>query len=282
MNTSDLLSKVKLKAALPEGRFTDAEILELAYDALLAELVPLIVNMREEYFVKSETSTANPVVSISSRALGLALREVKLLRNTEVVDLPRINLEDVTSTATGTPEFFYLENNSIVLYPPPSAVLDQLKQSFCFRPSKLVTPTETATITAINSATGVITATIPAAWSIAKKFDLVSAGSGHDVIAWNLAASSVNLTDITIASVPATLAVGDSICLAGESLYAQVPDEAFDLLSQLTVCDCLEEMGALTELQAAQAKAEKLKSSLASILSNRVQGAPKKFRTTLI
>ena len=282
MNTTDLLSKVKLKAALPEGRFTDPEILELAYDALLAELVPLIVTMREEYFVKSETSTITAATPISSRALGLALREVKMVVNNRLVDLPRINLEDVTSMDVGTPEFFYLENNSIVLYPPPNNSTDKIKQSFFFRPSKLVTIVETATITAINTATGVITATIPAAWTLANKFDLVSAQPGHDVISWNLVASSVNLTDVTIASVPVTMAVGDSICLAGESPYAQIPDEAFDLLSQLTLCDCLSEMGALTELQAAQAKVEKLKTSLASILSNRVQGAPKKFRTSLI
>ena len=284
MNTSDLLSKVKLKAALPEGRFEDAEILEFAYDALLSELVPLIVSMRTEYYVKNETSAAVEVTPIASRALGLALREVKLIRGGAIQDLFLSNLEDVMTTQTGTPESFYLENNSIVLYPPPASSDDTLKQSFFFRPNKLVTTDEVATIAGIDRATGIITATIPDTWTTANLFDFVTARQGHDVLDWDVVATSVTPTEITVdpSDIPSTLAVGDSLTLAGESAYAQIPDEAFNLLSQLTICDCLEEMGSLKELEAAQAKAEKLKSSLASILSNRVQGAPKKFRTTLI
>lgn len=284
MNTTDLLSKVKLKAALPEGRLEDSEILELAYDALLSELVPLIVSMRTEYYVKSQVSEAVEITPIASRALGLALREVKLISGNAIRDLFLSNLEDVTTTQTGTPESFYLENNSIVLYPPPASSADQIKQSFFFRPNKLVTTDETATIAAIDRDTGILTVVPPASWSTSNTFDLVSALPGHDVLNWDIVVTSVSETEITIdpSDIPSSLRVGDSLCLAGESPYAQIPDEAFNLLAQLTICDCLEEMGALQELQAAQAKVEKLKSSLASILSNRVQGAPKKFRTALI
>lgn len=284
MNTTDLLSKVKLKAALPEGRFEDAEILELAYDALLSDLVPLIVSMRNEYYVKNKTSPSTTSIPISTRALGMALREVKLLRDSEIRDLPLISLEDVNSATVGVPEFFYLENNNIELYPPPATSTDTVKQSFFFRPNRLVTADECATISAIDRATGVISLAPPADWSTSNTYDFILASPGHDVINWDVAASNVTPTDITVAvgDIPSVLAVGDTVALAGESPYAQIPDEAFNLLAQLTVCDCLEEMGSLKELQAAQAKVEKLKTSLASILSNRVQGAPKKFRTTLI
>jgi hypothetical protein len=92
----------------------------------LSDLVPLIVTLREDFFVRSasQSITANQAnYPMPTRAAGMVLRDVKVIRGTEVLTLHKISREEITSTATGTPHSFYLEENNVVLYPTPDTTL---------------------------------------------------------------------------------------------------------------------------------------------------------------
>ena len=173
-DTTRLIAQVNIKGSIPEGRFTDQELLNLGYDCLLSEVVPVVLATNEDYYVTSLdlAITAGQAAYVTpSRALDGALREVKLIRGTRVIDLERMDLEAVRSTATGYPYAFYTAGNSVYLYPTPSTTQDTLRLYYNVTPSRLVPVAECARITAIS--TNTVTVTAPAGWTTANTFDLV-------------------------------------------------------------------------------------------------------------
>lgn len=276
-----LISQINIKGALPTGRFEDQELLDLATDALTSLVVPLIASVREEFYVMSEdvtTSTGVASYNIPARAMGQTLREVKLIRGSDIVDLIRLDPEDVASTDSGDTFGFYLQANKVVLYPTPNAGSNTLRMSFIGRVGYLVPTTSAAIITAIAGNT--ITCVPPSTWTTANTFDIVGNFWLRD---YDLTATSVNAGNIVFSgTLPTDIAVGDYVCLAGESCIPQCPIEAHQLLAQLTVTSCLEAMGDQANLATAQAKADTLAAALKSILQSRIQGAARRFTTTLI
>lgn len=283
LDTSHFIDQVTMKATLPDGRYTDAEILNIAYDVLLSTMVPLILSLKEEYYVRSDVQ---PIIqdaasyAIPYRAYGLALREVKRLSNTSVIDLFRIDPTDVETTQVGIPTSFYLEGHDVVLYPTPSTTEGTLKLSYFITPSKPVESTEVAFITGIDTSTGIITATPPSTWTASDTFDFVSRRNGHKSLAIDLTASSVGASSVTFTAsdLPSGLAVGDYICLASEAPFLQIPDSGFGLMVQLTANELLEDLGDTTALQVGQGKAEQMKAAFTSSLSTRILGAPKRSK----
>ena len=283
-NTTRLISQVNLKGALPEGRFTDQEILDLASDALISEIAPMLVASREEFYVwdKDHTVTASQAAyAIPHRAVGATLREVKLVSGTKITDLIRIDPEEIESTETGSPTSFYLKGNNVVLYPTPNATGDTLRLSYFIRPNSLVPTSECGQITAIS--TNTLTVTVPTGWSTSDTFDLIQGSSGYVIKGIDLTATQVNAGSIVMtATPPSDLVVGDYISLAGEACFPHIPADAHQLLVQLTVVSCLEAMGDLVNLAPAQARANALRDAFKALLSSRIQGAPRKFTSALI
>jgi hypothetical protein len=282
-DTTRLVNQVTLKGSLPEGRFEDQEILDLAYDALLSEIVPMVLEAREEYFItfKDFAITANQsAYPIPSRALNGVLREAKLINGTTVINLTRKEIEDIRSTATGTPTSFYLSGNDVCLYPTPANTQFTLRLYYFIRPSRLVTSAECAQITDISGNT--VTVTIPTGWSNTNTFDLVRGRAHFDTFATDLTATSVADGTITFsANVPSTLVIGDYVALTEETCFPFLPPEGHVALIQSTVTSALESIGDPAAATSAQ-KSEMLKSKFQSVLETRVQGEPKRLGTRLL
>lgn len=283
LDSTHLLNQIKIKATLPPGRYEDDEILDIAHDVMLSQVVPLILSLKEEFYVRAESQAITQDVAsyeIPYRAFGLALREVKRVDGSNIIDLWRISPTDVTTTTTGTPTSFYLEAQDVVLHPTPASTQGSVKLSYYLTPSRPVLLTEVAAITAIDTITGIVTASAPSAWTTANNFDLVSQRNGHKTLAFDLTASNVttSILTFTAADLPSTLAIGDYIVLAGEAPYLQVPDAAFGLAVQLIANELLEDLGDQAAIAIGQQKAEMLKANLSSALSVRVTGAPKRSR----
>lgn len=283
-DTTRLLAQANLKGALPTGRFTDQEVLDLASDSLISLIAPMVVASREEYYLQDDDQTvtaSQAAYPIPYRALGMGLREIKVIRGTEIVDLYRIDPEDIYSTQTGLSEGFYLKGNNVILYPTPSASGDTLRLTYFVRPSLLVPTNQCAQITAIASNT--LTCVPPSTWTTADTFDLVQGKSGFALKGMDLAASAVNAGNLILsATTPSTLAVGDYVSLSGESCFPHLPAEAHQLLVHLTVAACLESMGDNEGLARTQAMAGSLKQNFSLLLGNRVQGAPRRFNSRLL
>jgi hypothetical protein len=287
-DSSYLLTQVKVKASPPEGRYSDAEILQLANDCMISHVVPMIISLKEEYYVTSEDQNITANVSaypIPYRALGLSLREVKKVQNSNVIDLDRMSPEEITSaTASDTTQGFYIQGQDVILYPTPSSTQDTLRLYYFLTPSKVVAITDCAVITAINTGTGVVTATPPTTWTTSSSLDFCSQRNGHKTLGSDITPTAISTTTITfsLADLPSTLSVGDYVALAGETPFLQCPDVCFDLVVRLVANELLESLGAQAELQAGEKKAEKLQANVVSLLTNRVTGAPKRSVITLI
>jgi hypothetical protein len=286
LDNTRFLNQIKLKSALPTGRFTDQEILDLAYDVLLTDVQPFLISLRQEYYTKKSTSTivANTAsYPLNTRALGLSLRELKWTDSSGTIcNLRQLSPEDIENSNTGTPYGFYFEGVYIVLYPTPS-VTGTLTQSFFQRINKPVEASACAVITSIDTVTGNVTATPPSDWTISNTFDFISRNNGNDTLAKDLSVSAITSTTLTFTTsdIPTSLAIGDYVALAGESPYIQVPDDAVSLVQALTIVDLLESMGDAQAVEIAMAKADKLRAGLARVMGMRIEGESVKFRPSI-
>jgi hypothetical protein len=278
-DTARLISQVNIKATLPQGRYTDSEILDTSNDILMSQMVPLILNLKEEYYVAKATQSivaGAASYAIPSNSFGLSLREVKILNSTSLVDLQRIDPGDIDTTNTGTPNSFYLEGQNVVLYPTPQVSGNTLVLSYYKAPSELVLTSATATITAIAS--GVVSCVPPTTWTTANRFQFTSRENGHRVLGSALTASALTTSSITfsVSDIPSTLAIGDSVSLYGFASYLEIPDNCFPLMVQMVANEFLENLGDAGPLQIGLQKAEQLKANVVSFLGVRVLGAPKR------
>ena len=283
-----LIAQIKLKGAIPEGRFTDQEILDVAYDVMLHNVSPWCIANREEYYVYLTTSaiTANQAAyPLPPRALGMALREVQTVNSSgRIRNLERMDLEEQGNTLTGEPNRFYVQNNELMLYPTPANTLETLRMYYFFRPSKLVPTSEGALITAIDTGTNILTVSAPSDWTTSNTFDLVQAKSGYKTYTsgQGIVASAVSTSSITLASLPSTLAVGDYVHLAEESGFPFIPTEAHGLLVHAAAAELLESIGDREGFKIAEARVGKIKRDLETLFSTRIQGAPKDLTTPLL
>lgn len=282
-NNDYILKQVILKGSLPDGKYSNAEILDVAYDQLLSIVMPFIIGMREEFFVRSESLPIQAGLArypFPDRAHNLVLREIKLVVGSSVIDLTRLSPEEIQSNNQGTPKGFYLEDDSVVLYPAPQAAQGSLLMTFFQTPSSLVEVNACARITA--NAGGVLSASIPTEFTPQETYDIVAKRNGHKIKLLDLTASSVTDTEIAFAGDLSEVEIGDYVCLSKTTPFPQVPDGVQPWLIMLTVTELLESMESLNSAAIARGKAQMLEQKLTGTLGIRVQGAPKRFRTKLI
>lgn len=282
-DTTRLVQQVTIKGALPDGYFTDQEILNMAYDSLLGDIVPLIIDRKEEYYVREKeyTITAQQKrYTIPDRAMGGQLRLVQWIDGNQIRYLERIDPRWADRADTGDFYKFYLQNNDVVLWPTPNSTGKTLKLTYFFRPSKLVPVSECAQITVINGNTITVSA-IPTGWTTAETFDFTKGTGSYENIDFGYsinAISTVSNTLTFVATPPAALQVGDWISLADESCFPYMPKEAQISLIHSTVSSCLESMGD-PAFAVAQQRTEQQKAILERMLSIRIEGQMKSFRT---
>lgn len=272
--TTNLIDSIKLKGSFPASNdlFSNANYLSILNDELLNTIVPIINRVNEEYFLvyKSYDITANQEsYRIPKRAVASTLRDVQRIdSNGSVQSLPRQFEEDRSSLTSG-PFGYYLKSNSVLLSPVPTSTTGTLRLAYIRRPSKLVLTTACAAITNI-AGTVVTVGSVPGTMTNGTLIDFVQADSPYDILDMDTAISSVSGTTITFASVPTDLAVGDYICLAGESPVPGIPEEMVPTLVQAALCVCLtskKDKSAELEIQ----KLEQMKIALVQLMEPRVK-----------
>jgi hypothetical protein len=284
-DNDSLVEQIKIKGSIPDGRFSDQELLDLAYIQLLSVIYPLIISMREEFFLwdyDQAVTASQSAYPIFERALGDGLREAKLVIGAEIRDLARIDPQDITSTATGDPECFYLKANDMVLYPTPGTTSGTLRQTAYLSPGRLVPLAEVAEILTIDRTTDTVTiGTLPTGWTTANSFDFHKGSGGYQDLGLGYTGSLVTTTMTFTSDLPTTLAVGDYLALEGEAGFPQVSKAAQALLVQSTVTTALKAMGHNEASAISDALEKSLAGALAVVMAPRIQGAPRRFRTTM-
>lgn len=282
---SEVISRITMKAALPEGRYTDDEILDAATRTMLSEVVPIVRSCHQEYYV---TRTSVAVVAgtysytLPTRSMGQGLREVKYNRSSKWFDLRNVPLERMDNNLTGMPSNSLIENNQLVVCPTPSDSVGELLMWYYRRPSKLVVDAEGFRVSTIDTNTNTITVVGTPTWTTSNTFDVISPYSGYTVKTLDTAISSISSSDIVVSSLPTGLVAGDYLCLSGETVLPELPDEAQEILIALTGANLLFEMGDRENGAILRADGERLASAYLSIVNPRIEGAPAPFLTSLV
>jgi len=274
----NLLSAIERKSFAPSGQstYSNADILAMADEGIMSELMPDILAVREEFFVFTKDFSIVASQSeylIPPRAASGVLRDVRLVGvNGGTKDLTRIEPDDRDTTNEGSPHSYYLQDNKIVVYPTPNSSTNTLKVSFFLERGALVEASSGAVISAINTSTNVVTVTtIPSTWATGNSFDLISKGGSHSYKDIDLTSTLVSGNDITLPSLPSSLVVGDYINLAEQSSVVQLPSSYRSVLAQLVAAEILDNMNQAGAKQAKE-KTQLLKESARSIITPRVQG----------
>lgn len=247
--TTSLLTSVERQSFAPanQSTFTTTDILEMGDEAIKEYILPAIQSVREEYFVTSVDYNIVAGTShypIPERALGLVIREIQLLDDTGnlIQSMPRLSLEKLASYGAGGegPAGFYLLSNDIVLHPVPSSSTRNLRVFYSLRHGLLTETTNQAIISAINTVTNTVTvSSIPSTWVTGDVLDFVSKRSGHSYIAIDQTSTTISGTDITFASLPSTLTVGDYIFPRGYTSLLQMPVDFQPVVATLIASEML-------------------------------------------
>lgn len=284
--TSDFLTSARNRGNIPSTTNrnnvnSDDSILRMATEELHIKLVPLIMSVREEFYVTSvdiPLVAGQAVYSIPSRAIGLVLRDAQLLVGTDLTSLIAINSEDISTAVTGLPYGHYFQHSDIVLYPTPAVSSGSLRLRYYIRPSALVPPTEARQIAAIDTGLNTVTlATSPSGWTTNTSLDLVRDIAPHTFLSTDALPTNVAGPVLTFASLPTGLAVGDWVCQAEKSPLIQIPKEMRPVLAQMTVIKVLEANGDREGVAAAVKDLEVLRATAVQMITQRNHGERKKI-----
>lgn len=141
------------------------------------------------------------------------------------------------------------------------------------------------TVGSWNLAVEVYTATsvvFPKHFTTAITYDIVAAVSPNKIKHYDLYANSINNTTKTISfrvsDIGTDFVVGDYVTKAEETIVPNLPTEYHSVLAQMVAVACLESMGDTNGMQSAEKKLNKMQKSVLNIVTNRVEGAPKKIK----
>lgn len=249
--TDSLLSAIERASFSPENQSTyeSLDILAIADEVLKTEILPSILSVREEFFV---TYKDYPIVSgvssypIPPRAVGMIAREVQIANSDGgVKNLSRVSIDrlHMLSSTSGDPTMFYLRGNNVILQPVPSSTQNSLRIYYYIRPGSLIETSESAVISAIDTATNVVSvSSIPSTWVTGNIFDFTKKDGAHEYRGIDYTSTTVSGTDITFSTLPSDLEVGDYITLTGKSALVQLPPEFQPILVDLVAAEMLTNM----------------------------------------
>jgi len=286
MDTTSFLAAVDRAITVPnyQPRFSNNDLLALANEEQQSMIVPMIVALREEFFVFRETLTINagdPGFRIPERAIGRTLREIQyrnLAGGNLVYDLPRISIEDsfrFTNLGQGTPNGFMVEGDTIRLLPTPSsngeAVLYTLR-----KPSNLVQDSRTAKVTAVGTNTITLTK-VPSNLTIGSKIDVTDNKPSYPLVHKDLTITNITGLVLTVSGFTGTALSGvdvdDVVSTALETSIVQLPDEAAIVLIHATAVRVLEALSIPDQMKIAEEKLQQKMRACREILSPRVEGS---------
>jgi hypothetical protein len=272
----------------------DDDIIRFLNEAMEEILMPMIMRVKEEYFVVTEHW---PILSgqaryrLPTRAIGQKLRDLMLRDNStnpNRISLARINRENLSQMdglATQTnASCFYMEGDYIVLVPNISAnPSGTLEVSYFFRPGELVTSDNFRLITNVDLVNNIVTvATTPTGWDTTKLYDIHGSNSGAEIRFYNLAASVVAANQFTFTTslnktdLRDSVVIGDYLVLAGTSALPAIPLELQPVLIQAVVCMLAEQQGDAELFQIHSARLKDIIEASTYMIDDRVEGRPQK------
>ena len=278
-----ILIGIKRRITIPQSQplLLNDDILAVADDVVQSRLVPVLISMRQDFFVttKDVTIVANQVeYDIPSRAVGRTLRDLKRkVDGTGKVDVTLVGIEDEHFSAlTGIPNQFYFKGDKVCLSPKPSGGGDILEMWYELMPSKLTTTDKAGRIVSIGTS-DVTVSQVPSTFEIGTVCDIVAGQAGHSCKLLDSAITNIAGNVIHFASLPSNVAVGDYVTVAGYSPVMQLPDECYPYLETETCYRLLQSISDYEGAKFLQADIEVELKNLKMLLEPRIQGEATKI-----
>lgn len=286
----DFLVGLKERITTPANQqlLDDAGFLRLADKVVKDTMVPLMLSVNQNYFVRPVDF---PVVAgqdsyqIYYRSIGRGLRDLKLVQigasPLSTRSLTEIAIEhEHEFTSQSLPTAYFFQGDWIILRPNPvSSNTWLLRQFINIQHSKLVKVDACGIITSISS--NVVTcSSLPTTFQAGVAVDFIQGVSGSSILGYDLMPTNVTgsqLTFATAAELPTNLAVGDYVALAQQTPVIQMPDEVVPYMETMTAKRVLYAVSDFDgENQLTQTAADELR-ELLKILQPRNEGALKKI-----
>lgn len=293
--SEDLITSVKTRAAVPTSQitFSDEDILRFANEELDINLVPLVLSVKEEFYVdivQIPVATGQDRYDIPYRAIGSKVRDASLRGNAtgSIMPLARIQPEDraffADSNTNSDKKFIYLQNDQIVFVEnvnfSPDNILEVL---YYLKPNDLVKSNKVGFITGIQTDLTnayIFVTALPSNITANSRIDFIKGKPNHKILDYDILVQSVdsNLKRVTIAlaDLPAALEVGDDVCTAGQTRYIQLPSDLHVVLAQSVAARILEAQGDMDGLKAANVKLEDMREKALTIIDTRIESMPQK------
>jgi hypothetical protein len=288
ITADDLLVSVKRGGSVPtsQGRFSSEDILALADEETASRIVPLIKSLKQDYFLytsRVSTVASQNAYQIPYRAVGGAILDLKYSNNTSGSNpqsLALISSSEVqdyvgSETDSGDPVAFYFKADKVVLVPTPATSGYVLEFTYESMPNDLVLLEKGLLASAVSSTT-VTTTTMPTAFTTGVYLDFIAARGQSQVLAFEGLTTNISSTVCTFNSsvVPSDFAIGDYLCIAGQSCVLQIPREARPLLALCVQSRIMEAIGDFDAFQALESKIIKKMDALKGLLAPRVTKEP--------
>lgn len=232
MNTSELISNLKIKGSFPTANdlFSNSDFLALFNHQMKTEIIPTMLALSEDYFLltKNFTVTQGASYRLPSRAIGAKLRDLQVQdTGGNLIPLKRLFEEDRPANLTG----YYIVRNSVEL--ANQFVSGTLLMKYYARPNKLVMTTACGQVVSIDSINkNVEVSSVPSTFTTGVLCDFVQNKNPYDLLSYDNAIVGVSGTTITMTEIPDGLEIGDWLCLAEEAPVAMVPEEMHPVLVQ--------------------------------------------------
>ena len=274
-NATELINLVRDEARIPNTASTgnaDSDILNRINEYMLDTLVGLVMEVKDEYFVRTirqPLAASTSRYRIPDRAMYQKLRDIRYIgSNTEngYSSLAHISVGSLDSSRSSTstnniPSAFRIEGNHIVLWPAISAgAQGSIDIAYYLTPGELGLPSAAAVGTGKNTdrtQATFVDGTVPTAWTAADTFDIHSPNSGAEVKAVgrsisSLGTTAINFSEAVDGSVTGEyeLEIGDYVCLTGEAALPGLPRELHPLIAIGAACTILQDEGDMDVYQA--------------------------------
>lgn len=236
MLVDTIIDNLKLKAGFPDDNyFSDAELLSILNDEQKTVILPLIMKLHEDFLLQNESFTISSGGSyrIPTRAVGNKVRDIKIYDGSDYIDLNRLFEEDRSANFPG----YYISRNTITL--SDHFTSGTLLVTYFLALSDLILEASAAEIQSIDSATQVTVAALPSSITTSTQVDIIQANSPNDILAIDQTITNIASTQLTFASLPDDLAVGDYISLRKMSPITTFTEELVPVLTQAALVTCL-------------------------------------------
>ncbi len=291
IDTTRMLRGIKRRITVPAAQqlIGDTGFLELGDDVMTDKMVPLVLSTRQDFFVVStnvDSVDGVAEVDIPSRAIGRGLRDIKYSYDgseTGIRSLALIAIEDEHKFArSGVPVGFYFKCDKIVLVPIPQSDEQYTQLWYDLRPGRLVQTSAAAQVVSVSigvTTTVVTVGTVPSTIVPSAVIDFIQGSQGNSTLGMDVSVANVAGSQITfdLDDVPAALAAGDWIALAGQSPVLQLPDDCYPMFETLVCHKILYAIGDYDGAAQLLTDAATQESSLKVILEPRIIGEQKKI-----